>query len=107
MRKLKLWMLQNYLEMFWSILKVRLGFRYSEEPIPSGLYCYELTEKLPDGLGWKIKTCPYYTPLKEGSNGCKFTGIITDDLVFDDSCKICGVKTPNYDEPLLNDAENL
>jgi hypothetical protein len=92
MNKIKIWFLWNYITMFWSIIRVRLGFGYSKDPIPVGLYCYNLHEKSTDELIWKIKTCPYYTPLKEGVNGCKFLGNITSDIAFDDMRKICTVK---------------
>ena len=34
--------------------------------------------------------CKYYKTLGKRWNGCKYLGIITDDFVFDDQCKMCG-----------------
>jgi hypothetical protein len=92
MIKKKTRMLRNWVTVFWSIIRVRLGFGYSEEPIPSGPYCYELIESRSDSLDFKVRYCPYYRPLSGGYTGCKYLGMYTDDFVFEDSCKICSIK---------------
>ena len=89
-----LWILQNCLVMFWSILKVRLGFRYPKDPIPTGLYCYRMVEvpSRTNNYNGKYTHCPYYVHLGGSTNGCKYVGRITGDPSFDDQCKICSVK---------------
>lgn len=42
-----------------------------------------------------IIPCKYYKALGRTWNGCSYLGIITDDMVFDDQCKMCH---ENYDD---------
>ncbi len=84
--------------MFWSKLLIILGYKYNENVIPKGEYCYEIDDernKVKDSSILYIKPCPYYKSLGNNLNGCKFLGVITDDIIFGDQCKICDV---NLDE---------
>jgi hypothetical protein len=84
--KSKTIMLWKYLQMFWSIIRVRLGWNYSKEPILSG---------------------PYYMFLSEKIRECKYTGTITDDFLLTDQCKICGIKKDYKLNKLPKDVEIL
>lgn len=95
----------NYISVLYSIVIKFLGYEYDSKVIPTGFYCYEPDEtKDPmkticeEGV-YYIKPCPYYKSLGYGRNGCKYLGIITDDIVFDDQCKLCSVnRGDEYDE---------
>ena len=36
--------------------------------------------------------------LGKNKNGCRFLGEITDDMVFDDQCKICNINWGIFDD---------
>lgn len=100
-------MLRKYLKMFWSIIRVRLGFGYSEKPIPTGPYCYKITESSfnSENGSYTIKPCPYYVSLHKDFNGCQKEGVITSSMLFGDQCKICGVNQNYNDQPFPKDGE--
>ena len=66
---------------------------YDPSVIPQGLYCYipdiKKNEKRKDWSVCYIIPCPYYKTLGKTWNGCMYLGIITDDMIFDDQCKMC------------------
>jgi hypothetical protein len=95
---IKYW-LNNLFIMLRSIIYVRIFKKeYDKSIIPEGQYCYtpdfEKNESEPDsmknnGFTYYTKPCLYYRTLGNRYNGCQYLGIITDDLTFDDQCKIC------------------
>lgn len=92
--KLFKWRTENTISMlFWWVL-IRLGLNRSTKPIPKGNYCYtpdyEMNKKQNGAFDYYIIPCKYYKSLSKRYNGCAYKGRITDDLTFDDQCKICG-----------------
>ena len=90
--------LGNLINMLWWKLLISFGVRRSALPIPNGMYCYipdyEKNLSQDDSLNnnggsYYIKPCKYYKTLGHRFNGCSYLGIITDDMVFDDKCKMC------------------
>ena len=84
---------KNLASMLYSKLLFLFGKKYDSSVIPEGHYCYTPDfEKIKasDSFTYYIIPCPYYKTLGKTWNGCKYIGIITDDFVFDDQCKICG-----------------
>ena len=78
---------------YWRFLLL-FGIKQSSEYIPDGHYCYSL-ERLPEAqVGiiqqYKYHQCKYYKPIGKHLNGCAYLGVITNDIIFDDQCKICG-----------------
>lgn len=86
---------KNLANMLWWKLLFLFGVRRSALPIPYGMYCYapdiEKSEarKETEPYVYYIKPCKYYKTLGRMFNGCSYLGIITDDCVFDDQCKMC------------------
>lgn len=69
--------------------------------IPYGNYCYE-----PIGIEYdkynkpimKVRTCPYYIYLEDGSSKCSLVNITSDDdILFSDQVKVCGFNEENYE----------
>jgi hypothetical protein len=88
-----------------SKLLLKFGYKYDKSVIPKGLYCYSISSEefarmeREDWDGtYKINPCPYYVIIGSGWNGCKYRGCITDDMVFDDQCKICGTNYPDFNK---------
>lgn len=88
----------NRINLLWWKLLFIFGIRRSTSPIPVGMYCYATDDEKnyanDDSLNnhggvYYIKPCKYYKNLGRRFNGCSYLGIITDDIVFDDQCKIC------------------
>jgi len=88
----------NLANMLWWKLLILFGVRRSALPIPEGMYCYAPDDEKncanDDSLNnhggtYYIKPCKYYKTLGRRFNGCSYLGIITDDCVFDDQCKMC------------------
>ena len=81
--------------MLWAKVLIFFGHEYDESVIPKDIpYCYTPDkEKNVNGYCgvYYVIPCPYYKTLGRDWNGCKFLGIITDDFVFDDQCKMCSV----------------
>lgn len=83
---------------YWAVIliaKIKLffGYKYDKSIIPIGHYCYAPDNEKnmkETGFIYHIIPCEHYVPLGKGWNACKYNGIITDDMVFDDQCKICG-----------------
>ena len=86
---------RNFANMLWWKLLFLFGVRRSALPIPDGMYCYapdiEKNEarKEAEPYAYYIKPCKYYKTLGRRYNGCSYLGVITDDMTFDDQCKIC------------------
>lgn len=89
---------ENLVNMLWWKLLILFGVRRSALPIPEGMYCYapdnEKNCANEDSINnhggtYYIKPCKYYKTLGRRFNGCSYLGIITDDCVFDDQCKMC------------------
>ena len=87
----------NFISLIYSKVIIFFGYKYDESVIPSGPYCYspddEKNNRRGNGSKWVyyIKPCPYYKPISKYYNGCKYYGIITDDIVFNDQCKLCSI----------------
>ena len=87
-------LISNLLEVLWSKLLIKFGIRLDESVIPEGPYCYKPDlekNKSETSFDYHIIPCPYYKKISKNFNGCKYMGIVTDDFVFEDGCKICGV----------------
>lgn len=82
--------------MLYSKFRVLLGLNFNENKIPDGVYCYipdiEKNKTRKDFGVYYTKPCVYYKTLGNGYNGCAYLGIITDDDVFDDQCKMCSIR---------------
>ena len=67
-----------------------IGFRPRDKSkIPQGQYCYK-----PNGYKngiYNITPCPYHLTINKRWNACLYEGVITEDPVFEDQCKVCGV----------------
>jgi len=88
----------GWLSIIWNNILVYLGKKHDTSVIPKDTpYCYvpdveKMKNRDKDDLTFYIKPCPYYKSLSNGYNGCKYIGVVTDDMVFDDQCKICDVE---------------
>ena len=80
---------RNLANLLWWKLLILFGVRRSASPIPEGVYCYEPDYVDTKTFTYYVKPCKYYKNLGHGWNGCSYLGIITDDPVFDDQCKMC------------------
>lgn len=86
--------IKNYLDIIISKILIYFGYKYDEKVIPEGMYCYK--PDIDKNLARKnlrvyyTIPCKYYKNLGK-YNGCEYLGIITDDDVFADRCKICGI----------------
>jgi hypothetical protein len=94
---------RRWAKAIWSCIIVFLGYKYSTNPIPEGPYCYipdeeKNSSKLEGDWTYYTKPCKYYMCLDRRYNTCKFLGVITDDMCFDDQCKICGEKKGYLDK---------
>ena len=93
---------KNLVNMLWWKLLFLFGVRRSALPIPEGMYCYspdiEKNKAKKDFSTYYINPCKYYKNLGRRYNGCSYLGIITDDMTFDDQCKMCGVNYGDEDE---------
>lgn len=84
----------------WSVIIVYFGYKYDESVVPEGPYCYvpdveKNKNKKDDDYSYYIKTCDYFVFISREKKCCKLLGIITDDDVFGDQCKMCKVND-NY-----------
>ena len=89
-----LYWFKNLLSMIYSKVLIYFGKKYDSSFIPEGMYCYKLDDeknknKKHDDYHIYLIPCRYYKTLGKHWNGCKYLGIITDDDVFDDQCKMC------------------
>jgi hypothetical protein len=84
---------RNLTNMLFSKLLILFNFKYDKTLIPEGQYCYKEDSeknKSSDSFVYYIIPCIYYKKLGRTWNGCEYLGIITDDFVFGDQCKMCG-----------------
>lgn len=81
------------ISLYWKII-IFFGYKRSDKHIPPGFYCYvpddDKNKLVEDFSTFYIKPCIYYKNLGKGYNSCTYLGVITDDMIFDDQCKICG-----------------
>ncbi len=93
MKCLRLYWFRNLLIMLWSKLLIFFKHKYNSKIIPEGPYCYtpdiEKNNKKEDWTIYYVIPCKYYKTLSKNWNGCRYLGIITDDDVFADQCKMC------------------
>jgi hypothetical protein len=78
--------------MLYSKLLLLFGVIHSNSVIPFGQYCYTPNHeknKASKTFAYHIIPCKYYKTLGKKLNGCKYLGIITNDFIFDDQCKMC------------------
>jgi hypothetical protein len=82
--------MKNAIIAFWWRL---LRFTRDESLIPSGQYCYSpddyKNEQNTDLGVYYIIPCEYFKYIGRGYYGCSYLGIVTDDSVFADQCKMC------------------
>ena len=93
MKLIKIWS-----QIYLIKIKKLFGYKLDQTIIPEGLYCYKFNglkgTSLINGnsVPWYgTSVCPYYKSPTRNLNACLYCGIITDDIVFDDQCKLCGV----------------
>jgi hypothetical protein len=92
---------KNFASMLYSKLLLLFGVRHSTSVIPEGPYCYTPDyekNKIAESFTYYVIPCKYYKTLGKKWNGCKYLGIITDDFVFNDQCKMCGENYGDDDE---------
>lgn len=93
----------NFISLIYSKIILFFGYEYDKSVIPPGPYCYrpddEKNKRMGSGSKWiyYINPCPYYKVISKNYNGCKYYGIITDDFVFGDQCKMCDINDNNED----------
>ena len=83
---------KNWSSILLAKILIFLGHKYSNLVIPQGHYCYSPDfekNKKAEPFTYHVIPCKYYKTLGKEWNGCKYLGIITDDFVFDDQCKMC------------------
>lgn len=96
--------IKNLLELIFSNILIFFGKKYDISVIPHGLYCYYPDfekNKISDSHHYYIIPCKYYKKISKNYNGCKYLGMITNDDIFGDQCKICKI----HDE--LNEFESM
>lgn len=93
----------GFISLIYSKIILFFGYEYDKSIIPPGPYCYspddEKNKRKDSDSKWVyyIKPCPYYKVISKNYNGCKYYGIITDDFVFGDQCKMCDINDNNED----------
>jgi len=99
----------NLIGLFWSKVLLYFGHKYDEDVIPYGQYCYKPDDEKNKNYGkdgkfiYYTKSCKYYKVINKKWNGCKYYGIITDDSIFDDRCKICNINYESDEEKIDNE----
>jgi hypothetical protein len=84
---------------FWyaAVRAMRLfGSERNKKVIPDHFYCYtpdteRNNKRDKDSFVYYTIPCPYYKWLGKPWHACTFCGVITDDDVFGDQVKICGL----------------
>ena len=86
-------LIKNIIEIYLNRIKLFFGVKLDDSIIPNGQYCYtpdyEKNKVRENFSTYYVKPCKYYKTLTKNYNGCSYLGIITDDFVFDDQCKMC------------------
>lgn len=88
--------LTNIVIILWWKMFITFGYKRDSKPIPEGQYCYapdnEKNKKenslFNKGKIYYVKSCTYYKKITNSWYGCGYLGIITDDFLFTDQCKI-------------------
>lgn len=97
---------KNFVSIMFSKFLFLFGFKHDSSVIPEGPYCYSPDDgknKNPESpFTYYTIPCKYYKTLGRKYNGCKYLGIITDDFLFDDQCKMCDI---NHDFDVENDID--
>tara|TARA_B100000953_G_scaffold288335_1_gene271350 strand:- start:206 stop:487 length:282 start_codon:yes stop_codon:yes gene_type:complete len=85
------------IQVMWVNLRGFFGYSPETDSIPHGMYCYSSTKHPSDEnpFSYDVKYCPYYKHVSSSKSACLYEGVITDDIAFRDSCKICSIKKPN------------
>lgn len=89
---------KGWISILYNNILVYFGKKHNKDVIPKDIpYCYvpdieKNKNKVANDTSYYIKPCPYYKSLGNDYNGCKYMGIVTDDMTFDDQCKICDVE---------------
>ena len=87
--------------LFSVLLTLIFNLKHDKSVIPYGAYCYkgddEKNKNSTSPSSYYIISCPYYKIISKKYNGCQYLGVVTDDFVFDDQCKLCG-ENYNYNE---------
>jgi hypothetical protein len=75
-----------------SIVATRL-FRVKKDTsvIPPGEYCCCYVQRSMSSLGCRVYVCPYFRNYDDDRSACLYLGLISDDPVFVDMCKICDI----------------
>lgn len=86
--------LLNLLEVLFVKFLILFGYKFDKSKIPEGIYCYKINSeknqnKPKNDLTLYTDDCIYRKYIYKDWFGCKFLGIITDDMCFEDACKIC------------------
>lgn len=97
---------KNIISVLFGKLLLPFGFKYDNSVIPEGPYCYvsdvarNKIKKEGEAGVYYIIPCKYFIILSKRWRACKYLGIITDDFVFRDQCKMCGENDDykNYEE---------
>ena len=94
---------KNIISVLFGKLLLSFGFKYDNSVIPEGPYCYAPDERKNEPrepMIYYIIPCKYFLPLSRHWTACKYLGIMTDDFVFRDQCKMCGENDDykNYEE---------
>lgn len=81
--------------LYYKVLRF-FGYKLPEDGIPEGYYCYvpdneKNSSKKEGDFSYYIKPCPYWKWINKEYKGCAYLGVITDDPVFGDQCKMCNV----------------
>lgn len=86
--------IKNFIELLFAKILILFGYKFDKRKIPDGLYCYSISaeknkNKPKNDLTLYTDDCPYRKHIYKYWFGCNFLGIITDDICFEDACKIC------------------
>lgn len=87
----------HFIRSFTAILygkALRLfGIKRDKSVIPKGCYCYEPDHernKTADSGVYYTIFCPYYKWFTMEWKGCSYLGVMREDILLYDQCKICG-----------------
>ena len=87
--------IKNLINIIINKPRFMFGYKPDKSPIPKGHYCYAPdTEKNNKnkclGSVYYIKPCEYYKVISKNYNACSYLNTITNCIIFDDQCKMCG-----------------
>lgn len=104
-------MIWYYIEVYFSIILSKLGFKKDKTVIPEGHYCYTWDDEREKNQphingGFWVKTCKYYRNLKRYKAACTYVGYIGWDACLGDQCKICGENYGDDRDPIIIERED-